>query len=57
MDKNEILSSNRDVRYYVAGNPNMPVDVLAELAKDSYWAVRSNAARTPKLKEVLTDKK
>lgn len=57
MDKNEILSSNRDVRYYVAGNPNTPAEILAELAKDSDCDVRSNAARTPKLKEVLTDKK
>ena len=49
MDKNEILSSNRDVRYYVAGNPNMPVDVLAELAKDSDCDVRSNAASNPNM--------
>lgn len=57
MDKNEILNSNCDVRRYAAGNPNTPVDVLTELAKDSHWHVRRHAAGNPKLKEVLTDKK
>jgi len=56
MDKNEILNSDCDVRVSVAGNPNTPVDVLTELAKDSDWCVRSYAACNPKLKEVLTDK-
>ena len=57
MDKNEILNSDCDVRCLVAENPNTPVDVLTELAKDSDCDVRRNAARNPKLKEVLTDKK
>ena len=56
MDKNEILNSDYDVRVSVAGNPNTPADVLTELAKDSDWHVRRNAACNPKLKEVLTDK-
>ncbi|WP_302278381.1 hypothetical protein [Barnesiella intestinihominis] len=56
MDKKEILSSDIVVRRRVAGNPNTPVDVLTELAKDSDWCVRSYAACNPKLKEVLTDK-
>lgn len=57
MDKNEILSSDCDVRITAAGNLNTPVDVLVELAKDSEWHVRRHAACNPKLKEVLTDKK
>ena len=57
MDKNEILNSDWEVRAKVAENPNTPVDVLTELAKDSDCDVRRNAARNPKLKEVLTDKK
>lgn len=57
MDKNEILNSDYDVRCFVAENPNTPIDVLSELAKDSDYDVRRNAARNPKLKEVLTDKK
>lgn len=57
MDKNEILSSDIVVRRRVARNPNTPVDVLTELAKDSDWHVRRHAAGNPKLKEVLTDKK
>lgn len=57
MDKNEILNSGCDVRVSVARNPNTPVDVLTELAKDSDWHVRRYAACNPKLKEVLTDKK
>lgn len=56
MDKNEILNSDIVVRYFAAGNPNTPADVLTELAKDSDWCVRRNAACNPKLKEVLTDK-
>lgn len=57
MDKKEILSSDIVVRRRVARNPNTPVDVLTELAKDSDWHVRRYAACNPKLKEVLTDKK
>ena len=57
MDKNEILNSDCDVRVSVARNPNTPVDVLMELAKDSYCDVRRYAAGNPKLKEVLTYKK
>lgn len=57
MDKKEILSSDIEVRSNAASNLNTPVDVLAELAKDSDWAVRRYAAGNPKLKEVLTDKK
>ena len=56
MDKNEILNSDCDVRYFAACNPNTPADVLTELAKDSDYDVRRNAACNPKLKEVLTDK-
>lgn len=44
MDKNEILNSNSDVRRVVAGYPNLPFDVLAELAKDSEWLVRNDVA-------------
>ena len=57
MDKNEILNSDCDVRRNAAGNPNTPVDVLSELAKNSDIVVRCFVARNPKLKEVLTDKK
>lgn len=57
MDKNEILNSDIEVRMNAARNPNTPADVLTELAKDSDWYVRRRAARNPKLKEVLTDKK
>ncbi|WP_443758304.1 hypothetical protein [Barnesiella intestinihominis] len=57
MDKNEILNSDCDVRCFAARNPNTPVDVLMELAKDSDFDVRRHAAGNPKLKEVLTDKK
>ena len=57
MDKNEILNSDCDVRVSVARNPNTPVDVLMELAKDSDFDVRRYAAGNPKLKEVLTYKK
>lgn len=57
MTKNEILSSDIVVRRNVARNPNTPVDMLAELAKDSHWVFRRYAACNPKLKEVLTDKK
>lgn len=57
MDKNEILNSDCSVRYYAAGNPNTPADVLTELAKDRDCDVRRNAAGNPKLKEVLTYKK
>ncbi|WP_365338318.1 hypothetical protein, partial [uncultured Parabacteroides sp.] len=40
MTKNEILNSNWAVRRSAAWNPNTPVEVLTELAKDSNWAVR-----------------
>ena len=56
MDKNENLNSDWCVRRNAAGNPNTPVDVLTELAKDSDYDVRRNVAGNPKLKEVLTDK-
>ena len=56
MDKNEILNSDYDVRYFAAGNPATPADVLTELAKDIDYDVCRNAACNPKLKEVLTDK-
>ena len=48
MDKNEILNSDWCVRCFVAENPNTPIDVLTELAKDSDWCVRRNAAENPK---------
>ena len=47
MDKNEILSSDIEVRITAARNPNTPAEALAELAKDSDWNVRINAARNP----------
>ena len=37
MTKNEILNSDWGVRRNAAGNPNTPVEVLTELAKDSDW--------------------
>lgn len=57
MDKNEILNSDWEVRAKVAENPNTPIDVLTELAKNSDIVVRRRVACNPKLKEVLTDKK
>ena len=56
MTKNEILNSDWSVRCNAAGNPNTPVEVLTELAKDSDWSVRRSAAgnlNTPV--EVLTE--
>lgn len=47
MDKNEILNSDWCVRCFVAENPNTPIDVLTELAKDSDYIVRRNAAENP----------
>lgn len=47
MDKNEILNSDCDVRVSVARNPNTPLEVLIELAKDSHWAVRVSVACNP----------
>ena len=47
MDKNEILNSDCGVRYSAAGNPNTPVEVLTELAKDSDCGVRYSAAGNP----------
>ena len=56
MDKNEILNSDYDVRVSVAENPNTPVDVLMELAKDSDCDVRRSAARNPNTPvDVLTE--
>lgn len=57
MYKNEILNSDCDVRKNAAGNPNIPVEVLTKLTKDSDFDVRRYAAGNPKLKEVLTYKK
>jgi hypothetical protein len=57
MDKNEILSSDIEVRSNAASNLNTPAEILAELAKDSDCDVRRHAACNPKLKEVLIDKK
>ena len=56
MTKNEILNSDSDVRRSAAGNPNTPVEVLTELAKDSNWNVRRSAAGNPNTPvEVLTE--
>ena len=56
MTKNEILNSDCDVRSSAAGNPNTPVEVLTELAKDSNCDVRYNAAGNPNTPvEVLTE--
>lgn len=56
MDKNEILNSDCDVRRYAAGNPNMPIDVLSELAKDSDYDVRCFVAENPNTPiDVLTE--
>ena len=56
MTKNEILNSDSDVRRSAAGNPNTPVEVLTELAKDSSWSVRLSAAGNPNTPvEVLTE--
>ena len=56
MDKNEILNSDSDVRRNAAGNPNTPVEVLKELAKDSNWNVRYCAAGNPNMPaEVLRE--
>ena len=56
MTKNEILNSDCDVRCSAAGNPNTPVEVLTELAKDSDCDVRCSAAGNPNTPvEVLTE--
>ena len=56
MDKNEILNSDCDVRKNAAGNPNIPADVLTELAKDSDCIVRRYAAGNPNMPaDVLTE--
>lgn len=47
MTKNEILNSDSDARLSAAGNPNTPVEVLTELAKDSSWSIRRSAAGNP----------
>ena len=53
MDKNEILNSSCDVRRSAAGNPNTPVEVLTELAKDGDWGVRCRAAGNRKPLKVV----
>ena len=56
MNKEEILNSDCDVRRSAAGNPNTPVDVLTELAKDSDCDVRCSAAGNPNTPvDVLTE--
>ena len=58
MTKNEILNSDSDARLSAAGNPNTPVEVLTELAKDSNWSIRLSAAgnpNTPGYKETTYD--
>ena len=56
MDKNEILNSDCVVRYFAAGNPATPADVLTELAKDSDWHVRISVAGNPNTPvDVLTE--
>ena len=56
MDKNEILNSDYDVRRNVAENPNTPIDVLSELAKDSDYDVRCFVAENPNTPiDVLTE--
>ena len=56
MDKNEILNSDYDVRYFAAGNLATPADVLTELAKDSDCDVRYFAAGNPATPaDVLTE--
>ena len=56
MDKNEILNSDCDVRKNAAGNPNIPADVLTELAKDSDCDVRISVAGNPNIPaDVLTE--
>ena len=56
MDKNEILNSDCDVRYFAACNPNTPADVLTELAKDSDCDVRVSVAGNPATPaDVLTE--
>lgn len=47
MTKNEILSSDIEVRITAAGNPNTPAEALAELAKDSDCDVRYYVAGNP----------
>ena len=48
--------SDCDVRISVAGNPNIPADVLTELAKDSDWYVRISVAGNPNTPvDVLTE--
>ena len=47
MNKNKILNSNCTVRRRAAENPNIPADVLTELAKDSDCIVRISVAGNP----------
>ena len=47
MTKNEILSSDIEVRITAACNPSTPAEALAELAKDSDWYVRYYVACNP----------
>ena len=56
MYKNEILNSYWCVRRNVAMNPNTPVDVLTELAKDNNCDVRCFVAENPSTSaDVLTE--
>ena len=56
MYKNEILNSYWCVRRNAAGNPNTPVDVLTELAKDNNCDVRCFVAENPSTSaDVLTE--
>ena len=56
MYKNEILNIYWCVRSYAAGNPNTPVDVLTELAKDNNCDVRCFVAENPSTSaDVLTE--
>ena len=44
-----ILSIDKDwyIRYYVAANPNTPVDILKKLSKDKHRSVRYGVGRLP----------
>jgi hypothetical protein len=57
----QIRNMNYDEQYNLAINPNTPVELLAELAKDEKWTVRREVAQNPKtpvgvLKELSIDK-
>ena len=54
--KNEILNADCDVRRSAAGNPNTPVEMLTELAKDADCDVRCSTAGNPNTPvEMLTE--